>query len=248
MPRTIDITPALDFLPCRTPDAWVEEAIKPENQEILLIDHLNNEFKAAQSAMSMMRRYGLSGVMGGDHVDQRVQAGDRCSGKKNDNEKKAASTALNQMFRYIHHEDLLHKMSRLAREELLHFEQVMKLMKKRNIRYRQVSASRYHGLMREQVRKREPGQLVDILVCGAFVEARSCERFHKLAFHVDDELAKFYRSLLLSEGRHFMDYLTLAESIAQTDISDRIAVFAAIDRKAVESGDQQFRFHSGRPD
>ena len=162
-------------------------------------------------------------------------------------EKKAASTALNLMFRYVHHEDLLHKMSRLAREELLHFEQVMALMKKRAIRYRQVSASRYPGLMREQVRKREPEQLVDILICGAFIEARSCERFHKLAFYVDDELAKFYRSLLLSEGRHFMDYLALAETIAQADISERVAVFAAIDQHAVESGDQQFRFHSGRP-
>ncbi|AMO56281.1 tRNA hydroxylase [Endozoicomonas montiporae] len=162
-------------------------------------------------------------------------------------EKKAASTALNLMFKYIHHEDLLNKMSRLAREELLHFEQVLALMKKRNVHYRPLSASRYPGLMREQVRPREPGQLVDILVAGAFIEARSCERFHKLAFHVDDELAKFYRSLLLSEGRHFKDYLMLAENIAQTDISDRIAVFAAIDQQAVESDDQQFRFHSGKP-
>lgn len=162
-------------------------------------------------------------------------------------EKKAASTALNLMFRYLHHEDLLNKMSRLAREELLHFEQVFNIMNKRGIRYRQVTASRYPGMMRERVSKKEPEQLVDILIAGAFIEARSCERFHKLAFHVDDELAKFYRSLLKSEGRHFMDYLTLAEQFAQRDISDRIEVFAEVDRLAVKTVDKQFRFHSGLP-
>ena len=190
------------FLPCCTPDAWIEAAL--QQTDILLIDHANCE-------------------------------------------KKAASTALNLMFRYIHNEDLLNKMSRLAREELLHFEQVLALMNQRGVRYRQVSASRYPGWMRERVREKEPEQLVDILICGAFIEARSCERFHKLAFHVDNELARFYRSLLLSEGRHFKDYLTLAEAIAQADIADRIAVFADVDHKAVMTDDRQFRFHSGLP-
>lgn len=198
-----DLFPELAaFLPCRTPDEWVEVALK--QTDVLLIDHVNCE-------------------------------------------KKAASAALNLTFRYIHHEDLLHKMSRLAREELLHFEQVMALMKQRGVRYRPLTASRYPGMMREQVRKQEPQQLVDILIAGAFIEARSCERFHKLAFHVDEALAKFYRSLLLSEGRHFTDYLNLAETIAQADISDRIAVFASVDQQAIATADKQFRFHSGKP-
>ena len=80
--------------------------------------------------------------------------------------------------------------------------------------------------MREAVRKKEPGQLVDILIAGAFIEARSCERFHKLAGFVDAELAKFYRSLLRSEGRHFQDYLFLAQSISREDIAPRVACFA----------------------
>ena len=52
-----DICEILEFLPCETPDTWIEEAIKPENLEILLIEHANNEFKTAQSAMSFMARY-----------------------------------------------------------------------------------------------------------------------------------------------------------------------------------------------
>lgn len=200
----IDIQPALDFLKCPTPQEWIGAAIKPDNLEILLIDHANNE-------------------------------------------KKAASAALNLMFRYLHNQELLNKMSRLAREELRHFEQVLAIMGQRNIHYRQVSASRYPGMMREGARKQEPGQLVDILIAGAFIEARSCERFHKLSGYVDAELGRFYRSLLRSEGRHFQDYLSLAKAISHEDIAPRVAHFAEIDRQAVESPDDQFRFHSGIP-
>ena len=50
-------------------------------------------------------------------------------------EKKAASTALNLMFRYIDRPELLTKMSRLAREELRHFEQVLEIMKDRDVAY-----------------------------------------------------------------------------------------------------------------
>ena len=67
-------------------------------------------------------------------------------------EKKAASTALNLMYRYVEHHQLLHKLSRLAREELRHFEQVIAIMKARGIDYPQIAASRYAGELRKQVR------------------------------------------------------------------------------------------------
>ncbi len=124
-------------------------------------------------------------------------------------EKKAASTALNLMYRYVEHHTLLNKLSRLAREELRHFEQVIALMKKRNVVYTQISAARYAGELRKGIRKAEPGRLVDTLVIGAIIEARSCERFAALAPELDEELAEFYTSLLKSESRHFMDYLKL---------------------------------------
>jgi len=162
-------------------------------------------------------------------------------------EKKAASTAMNLLYRYIDREDLLKKMSQLAREELLHFEQVVGIMKERGVAYRHVSSSRYASGLRELVRKGGEEELVDVLICGALIEARSCERFACLAPHLDDALAKFYRSLLRSEGRHYQDYLTLAQQYAGTDIQPRIDEFRAVERDLILSEDEEFRFHSGVP-
>lgn len=161
-------------------------------------------------------------------------------------EKKAASTALNLMYRYVGNFDLLNKMSRLAREELRHFEQVIAIMKRRNIDYRQISASRYAVQLREAVRPNDPDKLVDILIVGALIEARSCERFAKIAPFLDSELESFYLSLLKSEGRHFKDYLNLACTVAsQQQVDKRLAIFTAIEKQLVESPDTEFRFHSG---
>ena len=201
-PEAIAMLPdeLIAFLPCATPDAWVEQALAHPQE--LLIDHANCE-------------------------------------------KKAASTALNLMFRYIDKPDLLQKMSRLAREELRHFEQVIALMTKRGVTYRGLSASHYAQRLRQHVRTVEPGRLVDTLIVGAFIEARSCERFAKLAPHLDEELGDFYRSLLKSEARHYQDYLKLAHSYAAGPIDDRIALFSEQEAQAVLADDQEFRFHSG---
>ncbi|WP_193163939.1 tRNA-(ms[2]io[6]A)-hydroxylase [Microbulbifer hainanensis] len=162
-------------------------------------------------------------------------------------EKKAAGTALNLMFRYLDNFDLLNKMSRLAREELRHFEQVLAIMKKRGIVYPHISASRYAAGLRQQVRSAEPGRLVDTLICGAIIEARSCERFARIAPHLDEELQKFYLSLLKSEARHFRDYLTLAQRATNEDIQPRVQQLLEVERDLVQSADGDFRFHSGVP-
>ena len=161
-------------------------------------------------------------------------------------EKKAASTALNLMYRYVDNFELLNKMSRLAREELRHFEQVIAIMKRRNIEYRQITASRYAVKLREAVRPNDPDKLVDILIVGALIEARSCERFARIAPFLDQQLETFYLSLLKSEGRHFKDYLTLALTVAsQQEVDKRLALFLHIEKQLIESPDTEFRFHSG---
>lgn len=163
-------------------------------------------------------------------------------------EKKAASTAMTLMFRYVDRTDLLNKMSRLAREELIHFEQVLAIMEDRGVQYCHMSPARYAKGLREVIRTSEPGRLIDTLIVGAFIEARSCERFAKLAPYLDDELAKFYRSLLKSEGRHYQDYLGLAEDYAGEPIDARVAEFRELERELIESEDRtEFRFHSGAP-
>ena len=163
-------------------------------------------------------------------------------------EKKAASTALNLMYRYVEHPSLLNKLSRLAREELRHFEQVIAIMKRRGVDYPQISAARYAGELRKRARTHEPGRLVDTLIIGAIIEARSCERFAALAPHLDEELADFYRSLLKSESRHFLDYLKLASELGPAEeLERRLAVFLELERVLIESVDEEFRFHSGVP-
>ena len=161
-------------------------------------------------------------------------------------EKKAASTALNLIYRYIDNLELLNKMSKLAREELRHFEQVIAIMKKRKVAYRALSASRYAAGMRTLVRTHEPAKLIDTLIVGAFIEARSCERFAKLAPYLDDELQKFYLSLLKSESRHYQDYLGLARKAAQKNNSkEDVDARIQQERALIESPDTEFRFHSG---
>lgn len=190
-----------DFLLCKTPQLWIENALA--NPKLLLIDHANCE-------------------------------------------KKAASTALNLIYRYVDNFDLLNKMSRLAREELRHFEQVIAIMKRRNIDYRQITASRYAVTLREAVRPNDPDKLVDILIVGALIEARSCERFARIAPFLDKELQAFYSSLLKSEGRHYRDYLTLARKVASAqEVDSRLEVFLQIEKHLVEAPDTEFRFHSG---
>ncbi len=201
--KTVDLTPVLSFLPCRTPDGWVRAAIA--DQRTMLIDHANCEKKAAATALSLMHRY----------TDNFI---------------------------------LLNKMSRLAREELRHFEQVLKIMAQRGVVYEPISASRYAAGLRDEVRRKEPGKLMDTLLVGALIEARSCERFAALIPHLDDVLADFYTSLLKSEARHFHDYLKLAEQTGSSEeVAERLSSLKAREKELVESTDGEFRFHSGPP-
>ena len=162
-------------------------------------------------------------------------------------EKKAASTALNLIYRYVDKPKLMLQLSKLAREELRHFEQLLGILEKREIEYVHVSSSRYAGRLREGVRTFEPARLIDILIVSAVVEARSCERFSRMVDVLDNELATFYTSLLKSEERHFSVYLKMAGQYASEQINDRVQYFLALDQRLVESPDEQFRFHSGIP-
>jgi len=167
-------------------------------------------------------------------------------------EKKAASTAVNLIYRYIDKFDVMIKMSKLAREELRHFEQVLALLKKRGLTFEAVSPSRYAGSLHQHVRTHEPKRLVDAMIVGAIIEARSCERFAAVAPYLDKELKKFYESLLKSESRHFKDYLALAQKYSHEKgsdegIDDRVRFFLEVEQKLIESPDTEFRFHSGAP-
>ena len=198
------VADALEFLQCRTPEAWFAQAL--QHIPTLLIDHANCE-------------------------------------------KKAAGTALSLMFRYVERPALLQCLSRLAREELRHFEQVHQLMESRGIDYVHVSSSRYAGALRKLVSKEEPQRLLDTLLIAAIVEARSCERFLGLVAILPADLAQFYAKLLDSEARHFRSYLELANDCATQTLADarpaRLAEFLEVEAQLVCEPDTAFRFHSG---
>ncbi|MGO3756203.1 tRNA-(ms[2]io[6]A)-hydroxylase [Psychrobacter celer] len=163
-------------------------------------------------------------------------------------EKKAAGTAMNLLFRYEFSYDLQRKLAQLIREEMLHYEQVLGIMNERSQEWRYLSAGRYAKGMLKHKRTYEPAAMIDVLIIGAFIEARSCERFAALAEVIDDErLAKYYRYLLKSESRHFEDYLALAQSLSTEAIDERVAFFREVEAELIISPDAELRFHSGSP-
>ena len=165
-------------------------------------------------------------------------------------ELKAASTALGFLYRYPERAALAQRMSRLAREELRHFEQVRTIMDDMQVPFERLTASRYAGGLRDAVRDEEPLKLLDMLLVGALIEARSCERFARLAPRLPERLARFYGGLLASESRHFEHYLgfALTESgVSQTELDERLAELKVIEAELITAPDPRFRFHSGPP-
>ncbi|MCW8832640.1 MAG: tRNA isopentenyl-2-thiomethyl-A-37 hydroxylase MiaE [Colwellia sp.] len=246
------LAPILNFLQCETPDSWINEAKKPEHLQLLLTDHMVCELKAGQTAMWLIRKYAVD-KPSGEALLEWVKPYEEFIYKKQGD---LASLAINKndLSRTIKAKDgtpygqeLIDKMVLLIKEELHHFYQVLEIMQARNIPYENIRAGRYAKGLMKHVRTYEPETLIDKLIIGAFIEARSCERFAKLAPFLDAELTKFYTSLLRSEARHYQDYLTLAEQVAGKSVSDRVAYFADVEAQLISTPDEDFKFHSGVP-
>ncbi len=249
------LAPILSFLQCETPQAWIDEAIKPENLDIILIDHLICELKAAQSAMFLIRKYVVD-KPSGDALLAWLQPFETLIYKREGDWRTLA--AKNKLTKSVipkadssYGQSLIDKMVMLIKEELHHFYQVLEIMDEYGIEYRSITPCRYAKGMLKHVKTFEPDALIDKLIVGAYIEARSCERFAKLAPHVDKRLGDFYISLLRSEARHYQDYLTLAKEIAGPEqaekVDNRIAHFAEVEAELMTSPDNDFKFHSGVP-
>lgn len=246
------LAPITSFLKCETPQAWIDEAIKPENLSMLLTDHLICELKAAQTAMWLIRKYAADKESSAALLAWLQPYEDFAYRKKGD--LSTLSDKTNRLSKSIkarenspYGQDLIDKMVLLIKEELHHFYQVLEIMTARGIEYDNITAGRYAKGMMTHLKTHEPAILIEKLICGAYIEARSCERFAKIAPFVDDELGKFYTSLLRSEARHFQDYLALAEQIAGADISERVTFFGEVEAELISSPDSDFKFHSGAP-
>lgn len=194
----------LEFLGCKTPIEWCQEASKQFN--ILLIDHAHCERKAAASAIQLI--------------------------SKNP-----------------HHGRLIELLSPIAREELLHFEKVLKLLQKKKIKLQALSPANY-GKELNRLRTSNDNQirLCDDLIIGAIIEARSCERFYALLPYIEHEteVHRFYAHLAQAEQRHFEIYLNLAKDLPVFS-SERLSVFLDKENELIMKPEPIFRFHSGIP-
>jgi tRNA 2-(methylsulfanyl)-N6-isopentenyladenosine37 hydroxylase len=162
-------------------------------------------------------------------------------------EKKAAGTALNLIFRYPRHAVLLDPLSKLAREELVHFEQVLALLRTRGIAFAPQKPAQYAGRLRAATRTHDPERLVDLLLCSALIEARSCERFALLAAAVPDpELRDFYLGLHAAESRHQRVYVELAGAFTAPDaLRARHRELAACEAEILVQTPLAARMHAG---
>jgi tRNA-(ms[2]io[6]A)-hydroxylase len=165
-------------------------------------------------------------------------------------EKKAASTALALIFAYPECERQSLALARLAREEIRHFEQVTRLMARVGVPFRRLQPSRYAAGLRAALHTQEPRRRVDLMLAGALIEARSCERFGLLEPRLRADLGAFYGDLARAEARHCDLYLELAAEAAVSGAGDwqaRLRELAAVEAELILADDPQFRFHSGQP-
>jgi tRNA-(ms[2]io[6]A)-hydroxylase len=161
-------------------------------------------------------------------------------------EKKAASTVVGLIFRYPEYHEIMAELSEVAREELRHFEMLLKLLEERGIAYEALPPSPYAKNLTRSIRSAEPQQFLDRLLCCSLIEARSCERMKLLSESLDDpDLRNFYSKLLVSEARHHNLYVEIAEKYFDRDeVRRRLAELALVEAEIVGKGSAEPRMHS----
>jgi tRNA 2-(methylsulfanyl)-N6-isopentenyladenosine37 hydroxylase len=162
-------------------------------------------------------------------------------------EKKAASSALALIFAYPEDIPLSLALSRLAREELRHFEQVQRALAELGVAAQRQRPGRYAHELRRQLRTGHAERKLDLLLAAALIEARSAERFVLLDARLPPPLAALYAQLALSEARHFELYLSLARERAPGEWRARLGQLAAHEAELATRPDSELRFHSGPP-
>lgn len=162
-------------------------------------------------------------------------------------ERKAASSALSMSYRYSQQMSFLHEFSRIVREEMRHFEQVLALIRAQDFQYRVLNASRYASSLHKFSREHTP-LFVDELLIAAIIEARSYERLDILSTFLDPKVATLYKKLRDSEYRHYLTYIRIAEQLEKpSNIERRLDRLLDFEADLVTSPDSEFRFHSGVP-
>ncbi len=161
-------------------------------------------------------------------------------------ERKAAGTAIQMMSRYPSSDRLVRELTAIAQEELSHYEQVNQWLDKRGIPLQPVTPPPYGASLKKLVRRQEPDRMLDFLLVSALIEARSHERLGLIGEHCPDpQLAKFYRSLMASEARHYGSYWLLATTYFDIDsVNDRLRELAVQESEILSNLYPEPRIHS----
>ncbi|NEO55682.1 MAG: tRNA-(ms[2]io[6]A)-hydroxylase [Okeania sp. SIO3B5] len=161
-------------------------------------------------------------------------------------ERKAAGVALNLMFRYPSSTKLIKKLTAIAKEELEHFDQVNQWLERRNIPLAPLNSPPYGAALNSKVRRNEPERMLDLLLVYCLIEARSHERLGLLADYCPEpELAKFYRSLMASEARHYGIYWVLATTYFEPEkVEKRLEELAIFESEILSNLHPEPRIHS----
>ena len=129
-------------------------------------------------------------------------------------EQKAASNAISVITKFPMHSDLVEALTKIAVEELEHFEMVLVKMRERGIKLQYECKDNYVGELYKYMLSEggsKENQLVNRMLFSAMIEARSCERFRLLTEKLTDpDLVKFYRELMISEAHHYTTFLKFA--------------------------------------
>jgi tRNA 2-(methylsulfanyl)-N6-isopentenyladenosine37 hydroxylase len=129
-------------------------------------------------------------------------------------ERKAAENALSLVRKYPHNHRFVETLARLAHEETSHVIQVTLLLEELGIAPRGDMPNHYTRGLLAEARNNEPHRRVDLMLCAAFIEARSHERLVLLAQGFtrtgNGRLADFYNVLANAEERHAQVFVELA--------------------------------------
>ena len=139
-------------------------------------------------------------------------------------EQKAASTAISFIVTYPEYSELVTAMTALAKEEMSHFKMVHDRILEKGL---SLGWDRKDAYVVELMKFFPKGgsrltNLIHRLLYAALIEARSCERFRLLSENLqDEELATFYRNLMVSEANHYTMFLNFARKYGNREEVDK---------------------------
>ena len=161
-------------------------------------------------------------------------------------ERKAAALAMSFIAKYADKTYLVEPMVSLAREELEHFAQVYRILKKRGIVH--LPPDERDDYVHEILKHLRTGRnehFLDRLIMSGFIEARGWERFSLLAQHIEDEgLREFYGGLARRERGHYRIFIQIAEKyFTKDEVQEAINRIAEIEHEAMMQAPLSARVH-----